>query len=75
MATLDSESTPIGTHPSFASSHTVVECDRCGKVFHADCCISDQWEFHGEQVGLRDYSGGDAEDLCLACESELFGEE
>lgn len=74
MPILDSESTAPGTHPSLASSHTIIECDRCGKVFHADCRVSEQWMFHSKPVGITDSTGREAEELCLDCEAEVFGD-
>ncbi|KKL18592.1 hypothetical protein LCGC14_2473940, partial [marine sediment metagenome] len=54
MGIIESSSSPAGTHPSFASSHTRLKCDECGKEFSADCRIDTTWKFHGTDVGETD---------------------
>lgn len=70
MPILESQSTPEGTHPSRASSLTSIQCDKCGTVFHADCCIDDQWQLHGQPVGATD----GADELCAKCVKGVFGD-
>lgn len=64
--------TAPGTHPSFASSCTVLQCDRCDRTFRADSCVDDRWELHGEIVGAHDDAAGiDWPDLCVDCHREI----
>ena len=74
MAVIESHSSPIGTHPSFASSCTKVQCDECGDEFTADCRIDDEWQLHNEVVGMTDRTGGEPQELCQRCVYLLFGE-
>jgi hypothetical protein len=74
MAVKESHSSPMGTHPSMASSCTIVVCDHCGEEFRADCCIDDGWQLHGEVVGYHDSASGEpVRDYCTDCYDTLFG--
>jgi hypothetical protein len=72
MAVTESLATKLGTHPSFASSMTRIECDQCGKTFQADCCIDGVWKFHNDDAGMTEYGSGEAEELCQSCAEQLM---
>lgn len=72
MVITESYCSPIGTHPSFASSCTHIKCDECGEKFTADCRIDGEWQLHNEIVGMTDYTGKKPQELCQGCVLELF---
>lgn len=73
MGIIESMATAPGTHPSFASSMSRIQCDGCGEEFQADCRIDGEWQFHNEVVGMTDYTGDETQELCQECVDDLFG--